>query len=175
MFLLQNTQLWVFPHSSVGKDSACNAGDLGSIPGLGRSPGEGKGYMGHKELDMTECLSLFLLNWSPWLQCCAPTACSQQSSQSESFQILNLIISFLAPNAPLSSHLTQKKFLSSYKFLRELAACYLTCCINCYFQLSPSEMRKLRGASWGGMTRSSCLDVLRQRCCVEVGSVSLEF
>ena len=33
-----------FPHSSVGKESTCNAGDLGSIPGLGRSPGEGKGY-----------------------------------------------------------------------------------------------------------------------------------
>ena len=29
---------------SAGKESACNAGDLGSIPGLGRSPGEGKGY-----------------------------------------------------------------------------------------------------------------------------------
>ena len=32
-----------FPHSSVSKNSACNAGDLGSIPGLGRSPGEGNG------------------------------------------------------------------------------------------------------------------------------------
>ena len=31
------------PHSSVSKESACNAGDLGSISGLGRSPGEGKG------------------------------------------------------------------------------------------------------------------------------------
>ena len=30
-----------FPRSSVGKGSACSAGDLGSIPGLGRSPGEG--------------------------------------------------------------------------------------------------------------------------------------
>ena len=29
--------------SSVGKESACNAGDLGSISGLGRSPGEGNG------------------------------------------------------------------------------------------------------------------------------------
>ena len=29
---------------SAGKESACNAGDLGLIPGLGRSPGEGKGY-----------------------------------------------------------------------------------------------------------------------------------
>ena len=33
-----------FPCSSAGKESACNAGDLNSIPGLGRSPGEGKGY-----------------------------------------------------------------------------------------------------------------------------------
>ena len=30
-----------FPGGSEGKESACNAGDLGSIPGLGRSPGEG--------------------------------------------------------------------------------------------------------------------------------------
>ena len=30
-----------FPHSSVGKKSACNAGDPGSIPGSGRSAGEG--------------------------------------------------------------------------------------------------------------------------------------
>ena len=33
-----------FPHSSDGKESACNVGDLGSIPGVGRSPEEGKGY-----------------------------------------------------------------------------------------------------------------------------------
>ena len=32
------------PGSSAGKESACNAGDLGSIPGLGRSPGEGNAY-----------------------------------------------------------------------------------------------------------------------------------
>ena len=32
-----------FPCISVGKESACNAGDLGSVPGLGRSPGEGNG------------------------------------------------------------------------------------------------------------------------------------
>ena len=61
--------------SSVGKESACNVGDLGLIPGLGRSPVEGKGYplqysglensmdspWGCKELDMTEQLSLSLL------------------------------------------------------------------------------------------------------------------
>ena len=33
-----------FPGSSGGKESACNASDPGSIPGLGRSPGEGNGY-----------------------------------------------------------------------------------------------------------------------------------
>ena len=33
-----------FPHSSVGKESACSAGNPGSIPGLGRPPGEGIGY-----------------------------------------------------------------------------------------------------------------------------------
>jgi len=32
-----------FPGNSAGKELACSAGDLGSIPGLGRSPGEGSG------------------------------------------------------------------------------------------------------------------------------------
>ena len=32
------------PGGSAGKESTCNVGDLGSIPGLGRPPGEGKGY-----------------------------------------------------------------------------------------------------------------------------------
>ena len=59
-----------FPGGSAGKESACNVGDLGLIPGLGRSPGEGKGYplqfsglensmdcispWGHTESDTTE-------------------------------------------------------------------------------------------------------------------------
>ena len=33
-----------FPGGSDSKESACNVGDLGLIPGLGKSPGEGKGY-----------------------------------------------------------------------------------------------------------------------------------
>ena len=33
-----------FPGCSVGKESICNAGEPGSIPGSGRSPGEGIGY-----------------------------------------------------------------------------------------------------------------------------------
>ena len=57
-----------FPDGSAGKESACNAGDLGSIPGLGKSPGEGNSYplqysglensidspWGHKESDTSE-------------------------------------------------------------------------------------------------------------------------
>ena len=39
-----NLRISGFPGGSTGKESACNAGDLGSIPGLGRAPGEGKGY-----------------------------------------------------------------------------------------------------------------------------------
>ena len=38
-------EIWKgFPCGSAGKESTCNAGDLSLIPGLGRSPGEGKGY-----------------------------------------------------------------------------------------------------------------------------------
>ena len=38
------TVLVGFPGGSAGKESTCNAGDMGSIPGLGRSSGEGNGY-----------------------------------------------------------------------------------------------------------------------------------
>ena len=49
------------PCGSAGKESACSAGDLGLIPGLGRSPGELHGLYspwGRKESDTTERLSL---------------------------------------------------------------------------------------------------------------------
>ena len=44
IFMLPWEKLEDFPSGSAGKESACNAGDLGLIPGLGWSPGEGKGY-----------------------------------------------------------------------------------------------------------------------------------
>ena len=76
-----------FPGGSDGKESACNAGDPGAIPGSGRFPGEGNGNSrewqptpvllpgeshgqrslagyspcGHKESDMTEQLTLYFL------------------------------------------------------------------------------------------------------------------
>ena len=61
-----------FPGESAGKESACNVGNLGLNPGLGRAPGEGNGYplqysfleystdspWSRKELDITEQLLL---------------------------------------------------------------------------------------------------------------------
>ena len=45
-FLIKSlpTVLEHVPGGSAGKESTCSVGDLGLIPGLGRSPGEGKGY-----------------------------------------------------------------------------------------------------------------------------------
>ena len=42
--LIPGNQQRHFPRSSVDKESVCNAGDLGSVPGSGRSPGERIGY-----------------------------------------------------------------------------------------------------------------------------------
>ena len=44
LFLCQYHTVLGFPCGSAGKESTCNVGDLGSIPGLGRSPGEETGY-----------------------------------------------------------------------------------------------------------------------------------
>ena len=49
-----------FTGGSDSKESACNVEDLGSIPGSGRSPGEGYSPCGRKELDTTEQLTLSL-------------------------------------------------------------------------------------------------------------------
>ena len=43
-FLIYHSSILGLPCGSSGKESACNVGDLGLIPGLGRSPLEGKGY-----------------------------------------------------------------------------------------------------------------------------------
>ena len=42
-WITEGSETCDFPGGSVGKESACNAGDPGSIPGMGRSPGEGNG------------------------------------------------------------------------------------------------------------------------------------
>ena len=44
-FMKHSTFCGGFPGGSAGKESACNVGDLGSIPGLGRSLGEGNSYL----------------------------------------------------------------------------------------------------------------------------------
>ena len=42
--ILSSQFIYRFPDRPAGKESACNVGDLGLIPGFGISPGEGKGY-----------------------------------------------------------------------------------------------------------------------------------
>ena len=51
-----------FPCGSAGKESTCNAGHLGSIPGLGRSPGEGKGYP-LQYSDLENCMDCIVTPW----------------------------------------------------------------------------------------------------------------
>ena len=41
--MIESRRIQGLPYSADGKETACNAGDLGSIPGSGRSPGEGNG------------------------------------------------------------------------------------------------------------------------------------
>ena len=57
-----------FPGSSIGKESACNAGDPGSIPGSGRSLGEGIGYPFQFILGLPRWLSWYRI----CLQCGRP-------------------------------------------------------------------------------------------------------
>ena len=58
-----------FPGSSVGKESACNAGDPSSIPGSGRSPGEGIGYP--LQYTLASLVALLIKNltsmWETWV------------------------------------------------------------------------------------------------------------
>ena len=88
---------FIYGGGSAAKESACNAGDLGSIPGLGRSPGEGKGYSlqyaslensmdyprTRKESDTTERRSRYLANLS------TPTNRSYKIFLSSPFPILH--------------------------------------------------------------------------------------
>jgi len=65
---MYNTICKGFPGGSEGKESICNAGDLSSIPGLGRSPGEGHGnplqYSSLENLPGQRTL----VGYSPWGQ-----------------------------------------------------------------------------------------------------------
>ena len=60
-----------FPCDSAGKESACNAGDLGSISKLGRASGEGKGYplqYSGLENSMNSIQSMGLQSWAQLLR-----------------------------------------------------------------------------------------------------------
>ena len=58
-----------FPGGSAGEEAACNAGDLGSIPAFGRSPGEGNGYpLQYSGLENSmDCIVLGVAKSRTWL------------------------------------------------------------------------------------------------------------
>ena len=102
LIIVTSSKYWTFSGGSDGKESACNVGHLDSIPGLGRSPGEGHGnplqysclekphgqrslvgysLFDHKEFDMTEWLSThsksqFSSVAQSYLTLCHPMDCS---------------------------------------------------------------------------------------------------
>jgi len=66
-----------FSCGSAGKESACNAGDLGSIPGLVRFPGEGNGYP-LQYFDLENFMAEELTGYSPW--CCKESDMTERLS-----------------------------------------------------------------------------------------------
>ena len=108
-----------FPCDSAGKECTCNAGDLSSIPGLGRSPGGGHGNplqysglensmvyspWGRKQLDTTEWLSLhWLLEFLVCrltVPCCCSVAklcltlCDPTNCSTPGFPVLYYLLKF---------------------------------------------------------------------------------
>ena len=68
IFYFYNGEIRLSPCDSADTESACNGGDLGSVSGLGRSPGEGKGYpLQYSGLENPHRLRS-LVGYSPWDQ-----------------------------------------------------------------------------------------------------------
>ena len=85
---------WGFSGSSVGKESACNAGDPGSIPWSGRSPGEGLGYPLQYSWD--SLVSQMVKNppamWKSWVQ-----SLGQEDPQEEEIATHSSILAWKVP------------------------------------------------------------------------------
>ena len=93
-----------YPCGSAGKDSACNVGDLGLIPGLGRSSGEGKGYpLQYSGLEnSTDCMVHGVTKRGTWLPLCPkPFLCVCVCSQA--LQTGSSVPSFYLPYIHLSA------------------------------------------------------------------------
>ena len=144
----------VFPCGSAGKESTCNVRDLGLIPGLGRSPGEGKGYPSqysglensmdyvvHGVAKSQTWLSNFhfpvflpekfhgqrsLAGYSPW-------SC-KESNTTEHITCIHEHIHMCA-YVHTHTYLSVKQFKYYTKIIRVLSAIYLP---NCYGKQSPS-------------------------------------
>ena len=92
------------PCGSAGKESTCNVGDRGSIPGLGRSPGEGKGYpLQYSGLENS-------VDYSPFRSWVNPREISSWGKKEEVLALVALLLTnrdkvgvFYPPSARISS------------------------------------------------------------------------
>ena len=101
-----------FPCSSVGKESACSAGDLGSITGLGRSHGEGNGS------PLQYCCLKNLMDIG--LEGCSPWGCKELGT-TERLNLLTCVRLFATPwtvahQAPLSMKFSTQEYWTGLSF-----------------------------------------------------------
>ena len=102
-----------FPGGLDGKTSACNVGDPGSIPGLGRSPGEGNGNPIQYACLENPHGQRSLAGYSPW-GCKSPTQLSNQSNTTNN--MVTLGIHFHFSQLPAKTWVAKKEFSFTYSY-----------------------------------------------------------
>ena len=120
-----------FPCGSAGKESACSAGDLGSIPGLGRSPGEGNCYsLQYSGLENSmDCIVYGIAKSRTWLS---------------DFHFQPSLWS----NSHIHTWLLEKPYLWLYgPLLAKQCLCFLICCLRKRRRLEQIGIRQLAGGS----------------------------
>ena len=126
----------VFPSGSAGKGSTCNMGHLGSVPELGGSPGEGKGYPFQYSVleNSTESMGLQRVgqNWVPFTFTLLPIRwklwCKSYTQDGTSLSLLHSHNSFPIENLCISFLLLNK--LPHMLWLRRTHVYYLTISVN---------------------------------------------
>ena len=130
--------MWAYLQSgSAGREYACNVGDLGSIPRLGRSPGEGKGWLLTPEFWPGEFHGLY----SPWSRKELDVTERLSLSSIEPYRAINSWTSYLSSN--LSREITWK---TKWIILRRKQGQEL--CFGCIFDPSSCDPRWWVNLQW---------------------------
>ena len=132
------THIWGFPLDSDGRESACNAGNLSSIPRLGRSPGEGNGYPLHYSyLENSMDRGARQATYSSWG--CKQTDTTEQHSLFIHISILFQILLHIVLNRGWSRvPCAIEQVLVGYLFYIQWCVCVssrlLNMCLKCSFE-----------------------------------------